>query len=57
MEHAKSDTSLKMKNKKYLLDTNVLIDFMDGVPEVVELNLHGSRLGLRIFEYFGKEIA
>lgn len=34
MEHAKSDTSLKMKNKKYLLDTNVLIDIMDGVPEV-----------------------
>ena len=40
MEHAKLDISLKMKNKKYLLDTNVLIDFMDGVPEVVDHVLH-----------------
>ena len=25
-----------MKNKQYLLDTNILIDFMEGVPAVVE---------------------
>ena len=25
-----------MNNKKYLLDTNILIDFMEGVPAVVE---------------------
>lgn len=25
-----------MKNKQYLLDTNILIDFLDGVPSVVE---------------------
>ena len=25
-----------MKDKKYLLDTNILIDFMDGVPSVIE---------------------
>ena len=25
-----------MKNKQYLLDTNILIDFMDDVPAVVE---------------------
>ena len=25
-----------MKNKKYLLDTNVLIDFLDGVPSIVK---------------------
>lgn len=25
-----------MKNRQYLLDTNILIDFLDGVPSVVE---------------------
>lgn len=25
-----------MKNKQYLLDTNILIDFMEGVPAVVK---------------------
>ena len=25
-----------MKNKQYLLDTNILIDFLDGVPSVIE---------------------
>lgn len=31
-----------MKNKQYLLDTNILIDFMDGVPAVIE---HVLRVG------------
>ena len=33
-----------MKNKQYLLDTNVLIDFLDGVPAVVE---HILKVGTR----------
>jgi tRNA(fMet)-specific endonuclease VapC len=27
---------MKAKNKKYLLDTNILIDFMSGIPVVTE---------------------
>jgi tRNA(fMet)-specific endonuclease VapC len=27
---------MKTKNKKYLLDTNILIDFMSGIPAVIE---------------------
>ena len=33
-----------MKNKQYLLDTNILIDFMDGVPAVVD---HVLQVGTR----------
>ena len=33
-----------MKNKQYLLDTNILIDFMDDVPAVVE---HVLQVGTR----------
>ena len=52
-----------MKSKKYLLDTNVLIDFLDGVPSVVEhvLNVGTKKCCISVISlhelYYGAYLA
>ncbi len=52
-----------MKNKQYLLDTNILIDFVDGVPAVVEhvLQVGTQRCCMSVISlhelYFGAYLA